>query len=168
MKKTVYDFQATLLDGTTVSLDQYKGEVLLIVNTASQCGFTPQYAPLQELYNKYSDRGFRVLAFPCNQFGQQEPGSNETIGSFCESHFGVTFPVFEKVNVNGEDAHPLYAFLSEEAPGLLFTKAIKWNFTKFLVDRNGHVITRYAPTTTPQSIEPEILKLLEENAISLA
>jgi glutathione peroxidase len=134
--------------------------VLLIVNTASECGFTPQYAGLQKLYNDYATRGLAVLGFPCNQFGKQEPGDSAQIGSFCEKNYGVTFPIFDKIDVNGANAHPLYRWLTGEAPGLLGLEAIKWNFTKFLVDRNGKVVKRYAPVTKPEAIAADIDKLL--------
>lgn len=154
-----YDFSATLNNGADKGLSAYKGKVLLIVNTASQCGNTPQYAGLQELYAKYRERGFEVLAFPCNQFGHQEPGSDEDIKDFCELNYGVEFPLFSKIEVNGEGAHPLYKFLKSEKGGLL-GESIKWNFTKFLVDRQGNVIERYAPMTPPRRIASDIEKQL--------
>jgi glutathione peroxidase len=141
-------------------MDSYRGKVLLIVNVASRCGFTPQYAGLQKLYERFRDRGLEILGFPCNQFGGQEPGSDAEIGQFCSLNYGVTFPVFSKIQVNGPEAIPLYQFLKKEAPGLLGTEAIKWNFTKFLVDRNGKIIDRFAPTSTPESLESAIEKLL--------
>jgi glutathione peroxidase len=153
---TAYDFDARLLDGKLVKLRDYSGKPLLIVNTASKCGFTPQYAGLEDLYKRYHDRGLMVLGFPCNQFGEQEPGSANEIGAFCEKNYGVSFPIFEKVDVNGDNAHPLYQWLKEAAPGLLGSKAIKWNFTKFLVDRSGSVKARYAPTTKPEDLTSEI------------
>ncbi len=156
---SIYDFSAKLNNGTDQSLAGYKGKVLLIVNTASQCGFTPQYKGLQELYGKYHDRGLEVLGFPCDQFGHQEPGNDDEIKSFCELNYGVNFPLFSKVEVNGEGAHPLYKFLKGEKGGLL-TDAIKWNFTKFLVDKQGIVVERFAPTTTPEAIEAKIQALL--------
>jgi glutathione peroxidase len=156
---SLYDFSATLNTGNTTTLGAYKGKVLLIVNTASQCGNTPQYAGLQELYAKYRDRGFEVLAFPCNQFGHQEPGSDEDIKEFCEMNYGVEFPLFSKIEVNGDGAHPLYKFLKSEKGGLL-GESIKWNFTKFLVDRQGKVVERYAPMTPPRRIEADIEKQL--------
>jgi glutathione peroxidase len=156
----LYDVSATSIDGTSVSFDTYKGKVLLIVNTASQCGFTPQYQGLQKLYDKYADRGLTILGFPCNQFGQQEPGGSDQIQSFCETRFGVSFPLFEKIDVNGSNAHPLYQYLTEAAPGIFGTKGIKWNFTKFLVDRNGKVVKRYPPTTKPEDLEKDIQALL--------
>jgi glutathione peroxidase len=148
------------LGGEAKTLATYQGKVLLIVNTASQCGFTPQYAGLEALHRRYKERGLVVLGFPCDQFGHQEPGTAEEIASFCESHFGVSFPMHAKVEVNGEGAHPLFVRLKEKAPGLLGTRAIKWNFTKFLVDRKGDVVERYAPNTTPEALASDIEKLL--------
>lgn len=156
----LYTFSARTLGGEMVGLDRYRDKVLLIVNTASECGFTPQYAGLQQLHERFAGRGFEVLGFPCNQFGKQEPGDAAQIGSFCEKNFGVTFPMFEKIDVKGPDTHPLYRYLTNEAPGLFGTKAIKWNFTKFLVDRRGEVVKRYAPKTTPQEIVGDIEGLL--------
>ena len=147
-------------DGAAADLSPYQGQVLLIVNTASQCGFTPQYEGLEALHRKYKDRGFAVLAFPCNQFGAQEPGDAEEIASFCRLTYDVTFPVFAKIDVNGADAAPLFRHLKKEAKGLLGREAIKWNFTKFLVDRSGNVVERYAPTTKPEAIEKDIERLL--------
>ena len=155
----LYDFSATLNNGAATKLRAYKGKVLLIVNTASQCGFTPQYKELQELYAKYKDRGFELLAFPCDQFGHQEPGSDEEIKEFCEMNYGIEFPLFSKIEVNGEGAHPLYKFLKSEKGGLL-GDSIRWNFTKFLVDRQGNVVDRYAPMTPPRRIAADIEKLL--------
>jgi glutathione peroxidase len=152
---SIYDFSAKLNNGADRSLAAYKGKVLLIVNTASQCGFTPQYKGLQELYAKYHDRGLEVLGFPCDQFGHQEPGSDEEIKTFCETNYAVNFPLFSKIEVNGDNAHPLYKFLKREKGGLL-GDAIKWNFTKFLVDKQGSVVERFAPTTTPEAIEAKI------------
>ena len=157
---TVGEFAAQTLDGRTARLSEFGDRVLLIVNTASECGFTPQYAGLQALHDAYADRGFAVLGFPCNQFGAQEPGGSDAIGSFCERNYGVTFPMFAKVEVNGPDAHPLWRHLKQAAPGLMGSKAIKWNFTKFLVDRDGRVLARYAPVTTPAEIRPAIEALL--------
>jgi glutathione peroxidase len=157
---SLYSFSARALRGETVNLDRYRDKVLLIVNTASECGFTPQYAGLQQLYERYATRGFEVLGFPCNQFGKQEPGDAAQIGSFCEKNFRVTFPLFAKIEVNGPNAHPLYRYLTSEAPGLLGTEAIKWNFTKFLVDRRGDIVKRYAPMTKPEAIERDIEALL--------
>jgi glutathione peroxidase len=150
-----YDYSAKLNDGTETKLKDYKGKVLLVVNTASQCGFTPQYKGLQELYAKYKKQGFEVLGFPCDQFGHQEPGNDEEIKSFCELNYGVDFPLFSKIDVNGDNAHPLYKFLKSEKGGLL-GDAIKWNFTKFLVDKEGNVVERYAPSTTPDGIAGDI------------
>lgn len=157
---TVYQFEAKKINGQTISLSEYKGDVLLIVNTASNCGFTPQYKELQKLYEQYKEKGFTVLGFPCNQFMNQEPGSESDIQSFCEMNFGVTFPLFSKVDVNGKNAHPLFQYLTEEAPGVLGMKAVKWNFTKFLVNRSGEVVERYAPNTNPIEISKDIEKLI--------
>ena len=156
---SLYDFSATLNNGKEKKLSAYKGKVLLIVNTASKCGFTPQYKGLQELYAKYKDRGFELLAFPCDQFGHQEPGDDGEIKEFCELNYGVEFPLFSKIDVNGDSAHPLYNFLKGEKTGLL-GDSIKWNFTKFLVDKQGKVIERYAPTTPPERIASDIEKQL--------
>jgi glutathione peroxidase len=156
----IYSFSAETLGGETASLEQYQGKVLLIVNTASECGFTPQYKGLQEIYDRYKDRGFAVLGFPCNQFGKQEPGDAAQIGSFCEKNYGVTFPMFDKIDVNGANAHPLFRYLTGEAPGLLGLEGIKWNFTKFLIGREGEVVKRYAPLTKPEAITQDIEKLL--------
>ena len=161
MTDTIYDFSATSLSGERADLAATKGKVLLVVNTASKCGFTPQYDGLEKVYEKYRDQGFEVLGFPCNQFGGQEPGENADIAQFCTKNYGVAFPMFEKVDVNGDDAHPLFKWLKAQAPGLLGTKDIKWNFTKFLVDRNGKVVDRYAPTTRPDAISGDIEKLLK-------
>lgn len=143
-----------------MALETFKDNVLLIVNTASRCGFTPQYRELEQLYREYKERGFVVLGFPCNQFGQQEPGSSREITTFCESNYQISFPLFEKIDVNGKHAHPLYQFLKAEAPGVLGSKAIKWNFTKFLIDRTGQVVNRYAPITPPNAIRMDIERLL--------
>lgn len=156
----VYDFSVQTLSGETVSLAQYRGKVLLIVNTASECGFTPQYAGLQALYEALAPRGFEVLAFPCNQFGKQEPGDAQAIRSFCDLRFHITFPMFAKIDVKGPDAVPLYRFLTQEKPGVLGTKAIKWNFTKFLVDPRGNVVARYAPSAKPETLRADIERLL--------
>ncbi|GAA0728669.1 glutathione peroxidase [Sphingomonas japonica] len=150
----------TAADGTPTTLAEHAGKVLLIVNTASKCGFTPQYEGLEALHRRYAPRGFAVLGFPCNQFGAQEPGDAEEIASFCSLTYDVTFPMFAKVDVNGDDAAPLYRHLKDAAPGLLGSKAIKWNFTKFLVDRSGKVVDRYAPQTTPEAIAADIERLL--------
>lgn len=155
-----YATPVTLNDGTETTLESFRGKVLLVVNTASKCGFTPQYEGLEELWKKHEDAGLVVLGFPCNQFGGQEPGSAEEIQSFCSLNFGVSFPLFEKVDVNGRDAHPLFAALKTAAPGLLGSKAIKWNFTKFLIDRDGTVVKRFAPNDAPADIESEITALL--------
>ncbi len=157
---SIYDFSANSIEGQPVSLNTYKDKVLLIVNTASQCGFTPQYQGLQSVYNKFENQGFAILGFPCNQFGQQEPGSADEIQSFCETRFGVTFPLFQKVDVNGENAHPLFKFLTKAVPGIFGTEGIKWNFTKFLVDRSGKVVKRYPSTAKPEDIEKDIQALL--------
>jgi glutathione peroxidase len=156
---SIYDFSARTLAGHDVSMKQFEGEVLLIVNTASACGFTPQYKGLQQIHEQYAPRGFAVLGFPCNQFGGQEPGDAAAIGAFCESQYQVSFLMFEKVDVNGTHAHPLYIFLKSEKSGLL-GQAIKWNFTKFLIDRSGQVVGRFAPTTTPESLKEKIEALL--------
>jgi len=156
----VFDFNAISLDGQAVDMEQYRGKVLLFVNTASACGFTPQYAGLEELQRHYGDRGLVVLGFPCNQFGHQEPGTEAEIGAFCEKNYGVTFPMFAKIDVNGDDAHPLFRFLKGEAPGVLGTESIKWNFTKFLVNKDGAVFKRYAPQTTPEEMSRDIEILL--------
>jgi glutathione peroxidase len=153
---TLYDIEARTIDGATKPLRAYEGKALLIVNVASKCGFTPQYAGLEALYEKFAEKGFVVLGFPCNQFGAQEPGSESEIASFCAANYGVSFPMFAKIDVNGDNAHPLYKFLKHAAPGILGSEAIKWNFTKFLVDRSGKVVKRYAPTDTPQSLEQDI------------
>jgi len=159
-EQAIYQFSAPLLDGRPASLAEFRGRVLLIVNTASQCGFTPQYAGLEELYGTYKDRGFAVLGFPCNQFGAQEPGQAAEIGAFCEKNYGVTFPIFDKIDVNGPEAHPLYKFLKQSKPGILGTEGIKWNFTKFLVDREGQVVRRYAATAEPKTLGADIERLL--------
>ncbi|ABV88281.1 glutathione peroxidase [Shewanella pealeana] len=160
MTASIYDFSVNNIQGKTVSLANFKDKVILIVNTASECGFTPQYKELEALYQKHQSQGLAVLGFPCNQFGEQEKGDNQAISSFCELNFGVTFPLFEKIEVNGANTAPLYAHLKQSAKGLLGSEAIKWNFTKFLVDRQGKVTQRFAPTTKPMAIEGEILKLL--------
>jgi glutathione peroxidase len=161
----VYDFSAPSLAGEPVALARFRGDVLLIVNTASKCGFTPQYEGLEALYQAHHARGFSVLGFPCNQFGGQEPGSADDIASFCSQNFNVSFPMFAKVDVNGGEAHPLYDYLKKQKPGLLGSQAIKWNFTKFLIDRTGKVIARHAPTTTPQALNAEIETLLKAPAV---
>ena len=160
--KNILNFSSKDLNGEEINLSKYSGKVLLIVNTASNCGFTPQYNGLQDLYNQYSKQGFEVLGYPCNQFGSQEPGSNQEIEKFCKINYAVTFPLFSKIEVNGPSAHPLFKFLTSSKPGLLGTKAIKWNFTKFLINRNGEPVRRYSSKTTPEEISSEILKLLEK------
>ena len=157
---TVMDFSAALANGEPKNLSDYQGKVLLIVNTASKCGFTPQYTGLESLHQTYGERGFSVLAFPCNQFGGQEPGSEEEIQSFCDLNYQTSFPLFSKIEVNGAASHPLYAHLKEQAPGVLGSKRIKWNFTKFLVNQHGEVVKRYAPSTKPEAIASDIEALL--------
>lgn len=174
---SVYSFQANLSNGEEISLEEYKGKVLLIVNTASKCGLTPQYEGMEKLYQTYKEDGFTVLGFPCNQFGGQEPGTDEEISSFCSVNYNVTFPLFQKIAVNGEHTHPLYQYLREQAPedadldensplkgnaGELEDSSIKWNFTKFLIDQNGQVVQRFAPTTKPEEIVEDIEKLLSK------
>ena len=156
----LYDLTVKNIKGEEVSLEQFKGKTLLIVNTASKCGFTPQYEGLESLYKTYAEKGLEVLGFPCNQFGKQEPGSNDEIQEFCQLNFGVSFPMFEKVEVNGGNAHPLFELLKSEAPGLLGSKAIKWNFTKFLVSPDGKTIDRYAPKDTPEGLKGKIEEYL--------
>jgi glutathione peroxidase len=155
-----YDFTAQTLDGQPAPLSDYRGRVLLIVNTASKCGFTPQYEGLEALHRKYADRGLTILGFPCNQFGAQEPGDADEIASFCSQTYDVTFPIMKKIEVNGERPHPLYAWLKKQKKGLLGTSSIKWNFTKFLIDRSGNVVERFAPTTEPKALESAIEALL--------
>lgn len=156
---TIYDFNAKDLNGNEVDFGQFKDKVLLIVNTASKCGFTPQFEGLEELHQNYKDQGLVVIGFPCNQFGSQDPGSNEEIGAFCQKNYGVSFLMMEKIDVNGENEHPLYTWLKKQEGGFL-TDGIKWNFTKFLINRQGEVVDRYAPTTKPKALESEIVKLL--------
>lgn len=160
MAASVHEFKARAITGEEIPLDRYKGKALLIVNTASACGYTPQYAGLEALHKKYQDRGFAVLGFPCNQFGKQEPGSEAEIAAFCKKNYGVTFPMFAKVDVNGDQAHPLFDYLKKALPGLLGTEPIKWNFTKFLIDKGGKPIERFAPATKPESIEKKVETLL--------
>lgn len=155
-----YDFSAMAMNGDDISMSKYKGEVVLVVNTATKCGLAPQFEELEELHNKYGDKGLNILGFPCNQFANQESGTNDQIQNSCRLDFGVTFQLFEKIEVNGEGTHPLYQFLKKEAKGTLSNK-IKWNFTKFLIDKEGNVIKRYAPTVKPLAIEKDILKLME-------
>lgn len=156
----VYDFVVKDIDGKEVNLSEYQGKVLLIVNVASYCGYTKQYSGLEAIYRKYKDKGFEILAFPCNQFGNQEPGTNEEIKNFCSSKYDVTFRLFDKIDVNGDKAHPLYIYLKDKKPGIMGTKDIKWNFTKFLIDKNGNVVDRFGSNKTPEDIAPEIEKLL--------
>ena len=157
---SVYDFRATAIDGAETALEQYRGQALLIVNTASRCGFTGQYAGLEALHRQYADKPFQVLGFPCNQFGSQEPGKAAEIASFCSTTYGVDFPMFDKVEVNGHDRHPLYAWLTSQKKGFLGSRDIKWNFTKFLTDREGRVVARYAPQVEPEAIKADIEKLI--------
>ena len=157
---TVYEYTAKALDGSEIKLEQYKGNVMLIVNTASKCGFTSQFAGLEKLHEKKKKRGLSLLGFPCNQFGAQEPGDSTEIGAFCQKNYGVDFQMFDKIEVNGEHAHPLYKYLTDKVPGLLGLKDVKWNFTKFLVDRDGNVVKRYAPNVEPADISADIEKLL--------
>jgi glutathione peroxidase len=160
---TPHQIPLVLLDGQTTTLDAYRGKVVLVVNVASRCGFTPQYAGLEALYRKHRDAGFVILGFPCNQFGEQEPGDAEEIRTFCSTKYDVTFPLFARIDVNGENAHALYHWLKTQAKGLLGTESIKWNFTKFLLDRRGNVVDRFAPAATPTSLEPHITQLLAES-----
>lgn len=162
--KTPYDFMVQSIEQSTVDLSTYRGKVLLIVNVASQCGFTPQYRELEELYKRYGAQGLVVLGFPCNQFGGQEAGDSKQIAEFCSTRFQITFPLFEKIEVNGPTQAPLYAFLKKSAKGIMGTESIKWNFTKFLIDRQGKVLKRYAPSTKPQALAPDIEKALTETA----
>jgi glutathione peroxidase len=163
-KTSIYDFEALSIDGKPAHLSTQRGKVMLIVNTASACGLTPQFAGLEALWQAYRDRGLLVLGFPSNDFANQDPGSNEEIAGFCQRNYGVDFPMFAKVKVNGDDAHPLWKWLKAQAPGLLGSEAIKWNFTKFLVGRDGRVIKRYAPTDAPESIKADIEAALAEKA----
>ena len=156
----IHEFTLNSIDGKPAPLATYDGKVILLVNVASRCGFTPQYEGLEKLYEKYKDRGFAILGFPCNQFGSQEPGTEEEIKSFCDLNFGVKFPLFAKVDVNGANAHPLYKYLTSEKPGVLGTEAIKWNFTKFLIDKKGEPVKRYGSADKPESLEPDIEKIL--------
>jgi len=157
---SIYDIQVKTIEGKTIKLDKYKGRVMLIVNVASKCGFTPQYKGLEDLHTKYHDKGLSILGFPCNQFLSQEPGTNQEIQKFCSLTYGVKFDMFAKINVNGDDTHPLYKYLKDKEPGFMGTEFIKWNFTKFLVDREGNVVKRYAPSTEPKELEKDIEKLL--------
>lgn len=158
--KTIYDFEAKTIEGVDVPLSNYTDKVLLLVNTASQCGFTPQFRGLETLHKNLSPKGLVILGFPCNQFGNQDPGSNDEIQNFCQSNYGVSFQMMEKIEVNGSNAHPLFVWLKKQAPGILGSEGIKWNFTKFLVSRNGQVTKRYAPQDSPESITKEIEKLV--------
>ena len=159
---SIYQFSATTINGQEVSLKDYQGKVLLIVNTASKCGFTPQFEGLESLYKELQSEGLEILGFPCNQFGSQDPGTGDEIQEFCQLNYGVSFPVFSKINVNGKDAHPLYDFLKKEARGFLWSKRIKWNFTKFLVDHEGNVVKRYSPMTKPSKLVKDIERLLNQ------
>lgn len=160
MSSSIYQIEVTTITGKTITMEEFKGKTLLIVNTASKCGLTPQYKGLEELYQKYKDKGLVVLGFPCNQFGHQEPGSESDIQSFCEMNYGVSFPMFAKIDVNGDNTHPLFHYLKESLDNGLLGSTIKWNFTKFLVDKTGKPIDRFAPTTEPESLEKSILKIL--------
>jgi len=160
MSQTIYQFSVRTNQGQEESLEKYRDKVVLIVNTASKCGFTGQYRGLEQLYQELNDRGLEILAFPCNQFGNQEPGSDEEIATFCETRFHTTFPLFAKIDVNGKNAHPLFTFLKEQAPGIMGSKTIKWNFTKFLIDREGKVVKRFAPQDTPESLCEHIEQIL--------
>ncbi|MED3760187.1 glutathione peroxidase [Peribacillus frigoritolerans] len=157
---SIYEFEVNKINGETISLEEYKGKVMIIVNTASKCGFSPQYDDLQSLYVQYKEDGVVVLGFPCNQFLNQEPGDDLEIDSYCKLNHGVTFPMFAKVNVKGKEAHPLFRYLTENAPGVMGSKSIKWNFTKFLIDRNGNIVSRFAPKTKPLEMEEDIKKLI--------
>jgi glutathione peroxidase len=162
---TAYDFEALSIDGQPVHLKDLKGKALLIVNTASACGFTPQFAGLEELHQRYQPQGLVVLGFPCNQFGAQDKGSNAEIGAFCQKNYGVSFSMMEKINVNGAQAHPLYQWLTQEAPGILGSKAIKWNFTKFLIGKDGHVVKRYGSMDAPKTLTKDIEAVLSEGRV---
>ncbi|MFD6211336.1 glutathione peroxidase [Peribacillus sp. NPDC060253] len=157
---SIYELEVNKINGETISLEEYRGKVMIIVNTASKCGFSPQYDDLQSLYVQYKEEGLVVLGFPCNQFLNQEPGDDLEIDSYCKLNHGVTFPMFAKVNVNGKEAHPLFSYLTENAPGVMGSKSIKWNFTKFLIDRDGKIVSRYAPKTKPLDMEEDLKKLL--------
>lgn len=160
MSKSIYDFSANSLNGKETNLSEYKGKTIVVVNTASQCGLTPQYEGLEKLYNEYKDKGLVVLGFPCNQFGKQEKGSSQEIQEFCQVNYGVSFPMFEKIDVNGKNAHPIYKYLKSKLSGGLLGSAIKWNFTKFVIDKNGKPVKRFAPTTKPKKMEAFIEKIL--------
>ncbi len=159
--ESIYDIEVETIDGQKKKLQDYKGKALLVVNVASKCGFTPQYDGLQKLYKQYGEHGFEILAFPCNQFASQEPGEAQEIKKFCSLTYDVTFPLFAKVDVNGKSAHPLFKFLKNEAPGVLGTKAIKWNFTKFLIDKNGNVVKRFSPRDEPEKLADDIIEILK-------
>jgi glutathione peroxidase len=159
---SIYDYEVTTMGGANKPLKEYQGKVLLIVNTASKCGFTPQFEGLEKLYADFKDKGLEILGFPCNQFGKQDPGSNGEIQEFCQLNYGVSFPMHSKIDVNGDDTHPLYQFLKTAAPGLLGSEKIKWNFTKFLVNKNGEVIERFAPATKPEKMQDAVVKALAE------
>jgi glutathione peroxidase len=159
----LYDISVKTASFLNRELSEYKGKILLIVNTASRCGFTPQYNELEDLYRKYKSEGFEILAFPCNQFMNQEPGTNKEIQEFCSVNFNITFPIFDKIDVKGDNIHPLYSFLTSAKPGIFGSKRIKWNFTKFLVDREGNVVKRYAPITKPSKIEKDIVRMIRDN-----
>lgn len=161
---SIYDFSAEKLEGGQQQLEDFRGQVLLIVNTASKCGFTPQFEGLEKMFEEYRSQGLMVIGFPCNQFGRQDPGSNDEIGEFCQRNYGVSFPMMAKIDVNGSEAHPLYRYLTKEAKGILGTSAIKWNFTKFLIGRDGQVIGRYAPTVKPEEMRADIQKALAASA----
>lgn len=160
---TIYSFSATAIDGKEINFEQYRGKVLLIVNTASKCGFTPQYQGLEALYKNYQAQGLEVLGFPCNQFGKQEPGNEQEIKEFCQLSYDVSFPLFQKIDVNGDNAHPLYQFLKSQAKGVMGSESIKWNFTKFLVDQSGKVLKRFGSVSTPEKIEKDIAALLKSS-----
>lgn len=159
--QSIYDFSVKGISGESRALSEFRGKVLLIVNVASQCGFTPQYKGMQSLYEKHRDQGFEVLAFPCNQFGGQEPGSEDQIREFCSLKYNVTFPLFAKIDVNGENSDPLYEFLKKEKPGIIGTEAIKWNFTKFLIGKDGQILRRYAPNISPEALEIDVINALK-------
>ena len=161
MKESFYDFKAKDINGKEVSMSSYEGKVVLIVNVASSCGFTPQYEGLQKLYDEHKEQGLEILAFPCNQFGEQEKGGGEEIKNFCEKNYSITFPIFEKVEVNGNDAHPIFKFIKEQKKGFMGTESIKWNFSKFLLNRNGEVINRYGSLDVPENLEGDIKQLLD-------
>jgi glutathione peroxidase len=160
--KTFYDFEANNIKGKTVSMKEYEGKTVVVVNTASKCGFTPQYEGLEALYQKYKNQGLVILGFPCNQFGKQESGSSDEIEEFCQINYGVTFPLFQKIDVNGKDAHPIFKFLKSKQSGGIFGSGIKWNFTKFIINNKGVPVKRFSPTTKPEKMEKTIIKLLQQ------